>query len=161
MTFLWITSSLWTVGGRLLQSTKAQKVPFEHSKDTKCTLRAQNKRFVRIQSTKRTLCSCLCSNHCTLYILALSGGQTVFFMMSPFHSGVTIFFSGTISFSWALPCFFKRHHVSLSSATIFSWDQLVFSEVTRFFIPSFFTMFFVYHHGAGEKFCTSSVAGGQ
>ena len=59
--------------------------------------------LIAFRAQKRTLCSCLCSNHWTLYILALSGGRTVFFMMSPFLFGVTMFFSGTISFSWAPP----------------------------------------------------------
>ena len=80
-------------------------------KNTKSTIWAQQGHKMNSESTKQTLWSHSehkkDSNHCTLYILALSGGRTVFFMMSPFHSGVTMFFSDTISFSWALPCFFQ------------------------------------------------------
>ena len=97
--------------------------------------------FDQIQSTKRTLCSCLCSNHCTLYILALSGGQTVFFMMSPFLFGVTMFFF------W-YHIFFLSATMFLSNGTMFPFPvppyilrtTMLFQEPPCFLSPCFLSV---------------------
>ena len=122
---VWSSTLWWHCCGLLLHfglweedCSRVQK----HKKYQLSTARTQNAlwehktnalMFDQIQSTKRTLCSCLCSNHCTLYILALSGGQTVFFMMSPFLFGVTMFFL------W--------YHIFFLSATIFLSNGTMFS----------------------------------